>query len=136
MLLLGQSTFNCAVEAVEPSLLWAVGRADIESLIRRHPEIGLRVMEILGRRLLRGRDAASPTTPRLATRLAALLLREADADGVVVGRSHGDWADWLGTYRDTISQVLSRFRDEGLVVVRPRLIRIVDRTGLQDYLDR
>jgi hypothetical protein len=35
-----------------------------------------------------------------------------------------------------ISQVLGRFRDEGLVVVQPRLIRILYRAGLQAYLDR
>jgi CRP-like cAMP-binding protein len=71
----------------------------------------------------------------LPTRLAAFLLREADALGTVVGYSHQDLAERLGTYRETVSHLLGRFRAEGLVAVEPRRIRLLDRAGLEAYAE-
>ncbi len=51
----------------------------------------------------------------------------------MAGLSHQDLAERLGTYRETVSQVVGRFRDEGLIAVGQRYIRILDRTGLDMY---
>lgn len=71
----------------------------------------------------------------LPARLATLLLREADIYGTIDGYSHQELAERLGTYRETVSQLLGRFRGEGLVSVEPRRIRLLDCTGLEAYAE-
>jgi CRP-like cAMP-binding protein len=58
-----------------------------------------------------------------------------DATGTVHGLSHQELAERLGTYRETVSQVLGRFRDEGLVAVSPRQIELLDTEGVRAYAD-
>jgi CRP/FNR family cyclic AMP-dependent transcriptional regulator len=134
--LIGQGMYGCFAEAVEDCLLCALSRSDLQGLIRRNPEVGLSLLAELGKRLQQAEEELEALAFRgLPARLAALLLREADAYGIVTGYSHQDLAERLGTYRETVSQILGRFRHEGLVVVEPRRIRLLDPIGLRAYAD-
>ena len=134
--LLGQAMYGCYAEAAEDSLICVLSRADLQALIRRNPEVGLRLLAEVGERLRRREEELEALAFRaLPARLAALLLREADAYGVVAGYSHQELAERLGTYRETVSQVLGRFRDEGLVATEPRRVRLLDRAALAAYAE-
>jgi CRP-like cAMP-binding protein len=134
--LLGQGMYGCYAEADTDCLLCVMSRADMQALIRRNPEVGLRLLAVIGGRLLdRERELEDLAFRGVPSRLAGLLLREADAYGTVVGRSHQELAERLGTYRETVSQVLGRFRAEGLVAVEPKRIRLLDPDGLRSYAD-
>jgi len=52
-------------------------------------------------------------------------LREADAFGTVLGLTHQEIGERLGIYRETVSQTLGRFRNEALIVVETRRIRVL-----------
>ena len=130
--LLGQAMYGCFAEAAEESLICVLSRSDLQGLIRRNPEVGLRLLAEIGGRLQRREEELEALAFRgLPARLASLLLREADAYGTVAGYSHQELAERLGTYRETVSQVLGRFRGEGLVAVEPRRIRLLDRDALE-----
>lgn len=132
--LIGQRMHHCFAEAVDECLICVLRRRDLETLVRRNPEVGLRLLADLGRRLEeREADLAALAFATVPTRLATLLLREADGYGTVSGYSHQELADRLGIYRETVSQVLARFRNEGLVSVEPRRIRLLDRHRLESY---
>ncbi len=132
--LIGQRMYGCYAEATEDCLICILSRADLQALVRRNPEVGLRLLDELERRLHeREAELEALAFRSLPTRLAVLLLKEADAEGVVAGLTHQDLAERLGTYRETISQLLGRFRSEGLVVVEPRHIRLLDSDGLSAY---
>ncbi|HKG24422.1 MAG TPA: Crp/Fnr family transcriptional regulator [Thermomicrobiales bacterium] len=134
--LIGQAMYGCFAEAATDCLLCVLSRADLQALIRRNPDVGLNLLAELGRRLQQREEELEALAFRgLPVRLATLLLREADAYGTVVGLSHQDLAERLGTYRETVSQLLGRFRHEGLVAVEPRRIRLLDRTGLAAYAE-
>jgi CRP/FNR family cyclic AMP-dependent transcriptional regulator len=134
--LLGQGMYGCYAEATEDSLICVLSRADLQALIRRNPEVGLRLLAELGSRLREREEGLEALAFRgLPARLAALLLREADVYGTVDGYSHQELAERLGTYRETVSQLLGRFRSEGLVAVEPRRIRVLDRAGLEAYAE-
>lgn len=134
--LIGQGMYGCFAEAAEDCLLCVLSRADLQNLLRRNPDVALRFLDELGRRLQQREAALEDLAFRaLPTRLAALLLREASADGVVAGLSHEELAERLGTYRETVSQILGRFRKEHLVRVEPRRITILDAAGLRDRAD-
>lgn len=134
--LLGQGMYGCHAEAAEESLICVLSRSDLQALIRRNPEVGLRLLAELGARLQQREAELEAVAFRgLPARLATLLLREADAYGTIDGYSHQELAERLGTYRETVSQLLGRFRGEGLVSVEPRRIRLVNRSGLKAYAE-
>lgn len=132
--LIGQHMYGCYAEAAEDSLICILNRSDLKVLVQRNPEVGLLMLAELERRL-REREAELEALAfrSVPARLAALLLQEADGYGVVTGYSHQDLAERLGTYRETVSQTLGRFRHEGLVVVEPKRIRLLNLAGLRDY---
>ena len=136
MALIGQGMYGCYAEAAEECLLCVLSRADLQALIRRNSEVGLRLLAELGRRLQeREAELEALAFRGLPARLATLLLREADPFGHVAGYTHQELSERLGTYRETVSQTLGRFRAEGLVAVEPRHIRVLDRTGLEAYAE-
>lgn len=129
-----QGMYGCFAEATTDCVLCVLSRSDFQSLVRRNPDVGLTLLADLGRRLQqREEELESLAFDALPIRLAALLLVEADGFGAVVGLSHQDLADRLATYRETVSQTLGRFRNEGLIAIGPRRIRILDRAGLDAY---
>lgn len=134
--LIGQGMYGCFAEAVDDCLICVLSQSDMQALIRRNPEVGLSLLAEMGKRLQQRESELEALAFRgLPARLAALLLREADAYGTVIGLSHQDLAERLGTYRETISQLLGRFRNEGLVSVEPRRIRLLDAAGLEAYTE-
>lgn len=134
--LLGQGMYGCYAEAAEDSLICVLSRSDLQALVRRNPEVGLRLLAELGGRLRQREEELEALAFRgLPARLATLLLGEADAYGTIDGYSHQELAERLGTYRETVSQILGRFRGEGLVAVEPRRIRLLNRTGLEAYAE-
>ncbi len=135
MSLIGQRMYGCFAEATEDCLLCVLSRSDLHALIRRNPEVGLRLLADLGNRLQqREAELESLAFNNLPARLARLLIHEADGFGTVSGYTHQDLAERLGTYRETVSQILGRFKAEGLIAVEPRRIRILDPAGMERHV--
>ncbi len=136
MSLIGQRMYGCYAEAAEDSLICVLSRSDMKDLVRRNPEVGLLLLAEVERRA-REREAELEALAfrGLPARLAALLLREADADGVVEGMTHQELAERLGTYRETVSQLLGRFRDDGVVATAPKCIEIRESEALRRMAD-
>jgi CRP-like cAMP-binding protein len=135
--LIGHRMYGCYAEASEECLLCVLSRSDLQSLIRRNPEVGLRLLaEVEQRFQEREAELEALAFRGLPARLAALLLRVADPSGMVIGLSHQALAERLGTYRETVSQLLGRFRDEGLVSVEPKRIRLLDSDRLRVYANK
>lgn len=135
--LIGQRMYGCYAEAAEDCLLCVLSRSDFQSLIRRNAEVGLLMLAEVERRYQeREAELEAFAFRGLPVRLAALLLREADASGTISGLSHQDLAERLGTYRETVSQLLGRFRDEGLLSIEPKRIRLIDLDGVRAYAHR
>ena len=134
--LIGQRMYGCYAEATEDCLLCVLSRSDLKGLVRRNPEVGLLMLAEVERRLQeREAELEALAFHGLPARLAALLLQEADADGMVCGYTHQDLAERLGTYRETVSQLLGRFRHEDLVAIKPKQIHLLDADGLRAYAD-
>lgn len=135
MSLIGQHMYGCYARAIDDCLLCILSRSDLKALVRRNPEVGLLMLAELERRLQdREAELESLAFRSVPARLAELLLHEADAFGTVAGYSHQELADRLGTYRETVSQALGRFRNEGLVAIEPKRIRLLQPEGLRAYV--
>ncbi len=129
MALLGQQMHNAFAEALEDCLILVMSRADLERLILNKPIVGVRMLEITGRRLSdaesRLEDMAFKGIP---ARLASLLLRLSGERNSpdIIGLTHQDLAETIGTYRETATQVLNDLKAQGLIDIGRKRITIID----------
>ncbi len=134
MALIGQGMHNTFAEAVEECELYVMSRDDVERLLLTKPKVALRIFEVLGRRLkeaeARLEEIAFKSIP---ARLASLLLQLADEAGseTIVGHTHQDLGERIGTYRETTTQTLNTFKAGGLIDIGRKRITILDREGLR-----
>jgi CRP/FNR family transcriptional regulator, cyclic AMP receptor protein len=139
MPLAGQNMYGTYAEAVDDCLICVLGRADLERLIQTRPQVAIRLLEVVGRRLLEAEsvieDFAFKSIP---ARLATLLLRlPATGDGRdVTGHTHQDLADMVGTYRETVTLTLDDFKRRGLVELGRKHIRLLDRQAVRAIAER
>jgi CRP-like cAMP-binding protein len=69
----------------------------------------------------------------IPSRLAGLLLKlsESSHQSQVRGFSHQDMAEMLGTYRETTTQILNEFKNQGWIEIGRKRIEILDREALE-----
>lgn len=124
----GQSMQDVFAEAAEESLLCVMGRADLERLILSKPQVALRMLEEVGQRMHDAQERLGESAFKgIPARAASLLLRLSDGGArEISGMSHQDLADWLGVYRETITNTLDKLRNEGLIEISRKKIEILD----------
>jgi CRP/FNR family cyclic AMP-dependent transcriptional regulator len=137
MPLLGESMRNTYAEALEDSLICVMSRADIERLVCAHPQVALRIIEVLGRRLAlceaRLEEVAYRSVPaRIATVLVRLSQGQLDE---VVEITHQELGDMIGAIRETVTETLDEFQQAGLVELCRGRIILRDVVGLQARMD-
>jgi CRP-like cAMP-binding protein len=131
--------YPASTVAVEESDLLFVKKEDFRSLCLEHPEVALKVLKVVGKRL-RGLvgiiEELSFTTVR--QRLIAYLLRMAGAAvstkksvELSLPVSHQELAAELGTVRELVSRNLSRLQAEGLIRIQARRVQIPDLAALR-----
>jgi CRP/FNR family cyclic AMP-dependent transcriptional regulator len=135
MSLVGQGMYNTFAEAADECLLCVMSRADVERLMRDRPQVALRIVEALGKRLVQSEQQLEEMAFKsISARLASLLLRlsdEADSDEVS-GYTHQELAEMLGTYRETTTQTLNDLRSQGLIQIERKRLILIDKAGLED----
>ena len=130
--LIRQRMYGCFAEASEDSLICVLSRSDMQDLVRGNPEVALLLLAEVERRAQdREAELEAIAFRGLPERLATLLLREADENGVIDGVTHQELAERLGTYRETVSQLLGRLRDDDVIQTAPRRIEIIDLDDLR-----
>jgi CRP-like cAMP-binding protein len=135
MSVVGNGLHSTFAESVENCLISMIGRQDFIRLLRTEPQVALRFVEAIGSRmnLLEANleDIAFKDVP---SRLAGLLLRSAEEQGRIVevkGFSHQDLGEMLGSYRETVTQVLNDFKANGLIDIGRKHITLLDRGSLE-----
>lgn len=135
MSLVGQGMYNTFAEAADECVVCVMSRPDVERLMREKPQVAFRIVETLGKRLIqRERQLEEIAFKSISSRLASLLLGLSDDSGSneVVGYTHQDLAEILGTYRETITQTLNDLRAGGLVQIKRKRLILIDKAGLKD----
>lgn len=136
MSILGQELYNTFAEAVDDCLLCVMSRYDVERLILKTPQVGLRLMKVLSGRLKESETRLEELAFKSITgRLATLLLRLCEDQGSVIkGYTHQDLADMIGTYRETATQTLNAFKSAGFIEIGRKRIKIIDSAGLEEMV--
>lgn len=135
MSLVGQGMHNTFAEAIEDCTLCVMSRTDVERLILTKPNVAMRIMQAMARRLTDAEtqleEIAFMSVP---SRLANLLLKLTDQEtitSIIKGYTHQDLAEMLGTYRETTTQTLNQFKSSGWIEIGRKHIEILDRDALQ-----
>lgn len=136
MSLIGQGMHNTFAEAIEECTLCVMSRLDVEQLLVNKPQVGLRIMEVMARRLKEAEskleDMAFKSIP---ARLASLLIKlsaSQSTNGDVNGYTHQDLAEMIGTYRETTTQTLNDFKNQGWINIERKRIEILDQPALEN----
>lgn len=131
MSVLGQGMYESFAEAEEECVLCAMSRADVERHIFSRPQLVLRILKAVGKRMVEVEQMLEDAAFKgLVPRIASLLLREATGDEVK-GLSHQEIADRLGVYRESATMALNEMKMAGLIDIGRRRIAILDRKRLE-----
>jgi CRP/FNR family transcriptional regulator len=128
-------TYPASVRAVEPVVALFINKNDFQHFCRQYPDVALKVLAVVGRRLRHLVGLVdSMTFGSVTQRLARMLLdafKVAGTDTFDVPATHQEIASRLGTVREVVSRNLGRFRAQGLIKIQDRQVEIVNRAGLQ-----
>jgi CRP-like cAMP-binding protein len=125
--------YPASVRALEPVVTLFINKNDFQQVCRQYPDVALKVLAVVGRRLrhLVGLVEAM-TFGSVTQRLARLLLDESHASAAFdLPMTHQELASRLGTVREVVSRNLARFRGDGLIRVQGRQVEILNRAGLE-----
>lgn len=129
MSMIGQGMYQAFAEVTEDATICVIGRQNMVEFLSSRPAVALRLLEIVGQRFLEAQASLEALAfKNVRARLASLLLRLAkqQAGNVVEGVSHQDLAEMAATLRETITETLNHFKEEGLVELGRRYITIID----------
>jgi CRP/FNR family transcriptional regulator, cyclic AMP receptor protein len=128
------------VEALGPSVLRVLEGEDFDDLVRRNPEVGVKTIRILSRRLSTCEERLSGLVHKeVPARLATLVLSLSEHQGVVTGEdnriiptpyTHNQLASMVGSNREAVTRAFRKLRDAGAVEIRGRRIYVTDAHAL------
>jgi CRP/FNR family transcriptional regulator, cyclic AMP receptor protein len=133
MALTGQSLGGLYVRALTPSTVVSMRREDLEALIMKKPEVGLRLVRELAEKLhaseARYSDVVGKDVP---ARLATLIQTLMDSEGVASSESyriptrytHEQIASMIGCKRVAVTRAFSKLKEAGAVQQQERHIII------------
>lgn len=122
-------------ESAEESAVWIIPAGEARNMTMQYPILGWGMLQTYGQRLLQVENNLEDVAyKKLPERLAALLIElNTDRNNVIKGISHQTLADYLGTYRETVSAILRDFKRQNLVELGYRRIHILDVEELSDF---
>ena len=140
---IGPSTHGCQAVALEDSEVCVLPFDRVESLAHEDAAFQHEIYRMLSSEIGRGRNAALRLgTMRAEQRLSSFLLdlsqryqaRGYSATEFVLRMTREEIGSQLGLKLETVSRLLSRFGQEGLIKVRGRVISLLDRIALQQLI--
>lgn len=127
--LLGRSDYNARGIAETPLTLLAIPAPDFAALLVEHPPFRDFVFHLFAERIAELMQLVEEVAfARLDQRLAKALLAK---NGTVLGITHQQLADELGSVREIVSRLLKGFAAQGLVALGREQVTLLDRDGLQ-----
>ena len=140
MALTGQRLEGAYAQALAPSQVSTMLRADLERLILEKPEVGLRIMELLSERLRRQETRLEDVVMKdVRARLASIIALLVESEGVRSGAgyripthyTHERLGTMIGANRTAVTRAFGLLQDEGAVQLRRRLIYVADIDALE-----
>lgn len=135
MSITGQRLRNAYAQAIEPSDVAAMCRADVERLIMEKPKVALQLIHLLSDRLnayeIRLEDLALKRVPaRLASLLCMLIenqgVRTSTGYKIPTRYTHQQLSTMIGANREAVTRAFAILREAGALQVMRRYIHVED----------
>ncbi len=136
----GDRAQGAHAQAMEASIVSTLRREHLERLVMRRPEVGLRIASLADERLALSEDRVTDLAHKeVPGRLASLLLRLIENEGLVTPRgheihtryTHQQIAGMIGAKREAVTRAFGVLRGIGAVEVHRRLVRVTDLEALE-----
>ncbi len=133
--LFDEGPYPASVSAVEPVVAYFISKDEFRDFCRHHPEVTLKVLASVGRRLRNLLELFEGITlESVAQRLARRLLdesRRAGADHFVIAGTLEELAASLHAGKHVVERTLSRFHDHGYLSVHGLAVGIQRREAIE-----
>ncbi len=142
---LGADTYTETAITQTDCCILEISSKDFEGVLKHYPGVALRVLSAVGKRLAESREQiAQLSTYTVEQRTAAALLRLAGKVGEVreesiliqLPISRQDLAAMTGSTTETVSRVMSRFAEEGLIRSGRKWVAVMDQNRLQYLIEK
>jgi CRP/FNR family transcriptional regulator len=122
----------CA-QAIEDTVAASISWDDFSHLMQQSPRLGFAMVELMARRLSSmQRTFMNLVSKPVSARLADFLIERHDGGFIRPGLTHQELAQTIGTSRETVTALLSRFVTLGAITPVPEGYRIQDEDLLDD----
>jgi CRP/FNR family transcriptional regulator, cyclic AMP receptor protein len=134
---------SASAEALTDGELLALPAGDVRALLARHPEIALKLVAGLVRRLraanVRLSRQSFQTVPSRVAGILAQLSRDAEdggepGEGVTIRMNQTDLAQLAGTSRESVSRFLAELERAGVVRSGRGRVTVLDPPKLRNYI--
>lgn len=136
------SSVSANVVSVVNSKIYTLKRDDLDELMLKIPQLARNIMKYLAERV-RNADqviydyAFKMLESRVASKLIGLMHmfkgKEDDGTYIDLPITHQDLADFVGTSRETVTKILAKFKDRGLIEIQTKKILILDEQRLEAW---
>lgn len=137
-------SYPATVKTIEDSEIIILENAELEKVVEKSPKLALGIIKVLSARLLKSQqklkelvvDDVYMRTARELLSLAAKYGKEnIGYTELDLGLTREELASIVGTSRETVSRVLSKFGCEGSITIKGRKISIVNEEKLKGWLE-
>lgn len=136
--MLAGTAYATTVEAMEPTTAYFITKRDFQGLMRQDESFRLKVAEQLSKRCKSAYSGVRQVgfASSIAARLAHFLLRwsrdagAANQANIRMGLTHEEISQLIGSTRETVSRVLTRFRRRGWIRTAGEQLQILKRDPL------
>jgi CRP/FNR family cyclic AMP-dependent transcriptional regulator len=127
------------IRALEPSVVCRIDREDLEALMRRNAEVGVRLVRMLATRVVLMEDRwADMAEKEVLARLAGLLYMLVESEGVMTPEgpmipthyTHEQLGSMIGANREAVTRACAKLREGGCIETRKRRIHVRDFAAL------
>lgn len=137
-----KGNYPASAVTMKKTTLICFERSKFEKLILEHPEIGLKLLQELSGRLRRAQQnvrdlALKDSSAKVASLLIFLAEKYGDVrrDKIIldISLTQKEMANMIGSSRETVSRVLGRFENDGLIKTSRKKITIYKPEEIKDY---
>jgi len=136
-------TRSATVETLEATILYVLKRQDYLTFLHNHPQMAVRLLQLTMARLRKANERIqSFNLLNARSRIITTILQLAGEYGVPKGQeliidfklTHQQLADLTGFVRETVSAILIELREEGLIEIEQKKIRIMNLALLEEQV--